>query len=203
MPVFQIKKISNKLSIGLWKISETEGQLTKMATSKGISLDNKLKSSHKTRIIQWLATRLLLNELIGDETINYNQLGKPQLNNGSFISISHSNYFVAVAINKNNDCGIDIEKITPKIERIKHKFLNQTDLKKITTNKDLTIYWGAKEALYKYYGKKEVIFIENLLIKNFSKNNLLFKGEILMDSFQIELPMTYEKIEDYILVYTL
>ena len=203
MPIYQIKKISSHLILGLWKISEAEDELTRTAIAQGISLHNKPITSNKTRITQWLSTRLLLKELIGNEPINYTGLGKPYLNNGPHISISHSNHFVAISLNKKNGCGIDIEKPTPKIERIKHKFLNPTDLQKVITFEDLTIYWGAKEALYKYYGKKNLLFIENLFINDFSQNDSLFKGKILTDNFQVELSMAYEKIEGFILVYTL
>ena len=134
--------------------------------------------------------------------IVYDDLGKPHLENGWNISISHANEFAAIMLNKNGACGIDIEKISPKIARIKHKFLNDTDLKNITTEQNLTIYWGAKEALYKYYGKKKVFFIEHLFIQNFNKNHHYFDGLIKMPHFTKKIPMAWEKIEDYMLVYT-
>ena len=203
MPVYQLKKISSQLDIGLWKITETEEELIQLMINQGVSLDQKPESAHPSRISQWLTTRLLLNQLVEGETISYDEYGKPHLKNGFFISISHSGHYVAIAIHKNNDCGIDIEKVTPKIERIKHKFLNQMDLENVTTQEDLTIYWGAKEALYKFYGKKEILFIENLFIKDFTKRDSRFKGEIAVKENRIELYMAYEKIDNYTLVYTL
>ena len=145
----------------------------------------------------------MLNEFFKGVKIIYDALGKPSLDNGWKISISHSNDFVAIIMNEYENCGIDIEKVTPKIERIKHKFLNPIDLKNIVSLDYLILYWGAKEALYKYYGKKEVLFIENLFINNFDKGISSFSGEIKMPDFQKEIPMKWEKIEDFILVYTL
>lgn len=60
---------------------------------------------------------------------------------------------------------------------------------------------SAKEALYKHYGKKEVLFIENLFIENFSLSSNSFTGIIKMPDFETELKMEWEKINDYILVY--
>ncbi len=198
MPVFQIKNASEHVKVGIWKITEDENELEKLF-SKPFTLN----SNNNLRKKQWLATRLLLNEFFDDTDISYDIYGKPQLNNGWHISITHSYEFVAIIINENKPCGIDIEKITPKVERIKHKFLNPIDVNNITSLEDLIIYWSAKEALYKYYGKKEVLFIEHLFIENFTKNNPDFKGKIDLHDFKIEMPMVWEKIEDYMLVYTL
>ena len=40
-------------------------------------------------------------------------------------------------------------------------------------------------------------------MENFSNNTNQFIGKIDMTDFKIELPMFWEKIEDYMLVYTL
>ncbi|PCJ28798.1 MAG: hypothetical protein COA97_00200 [Flavobacteriales bacterium] len=211
MPTFQVKNISETINIGVWKITETEEELLNSLISKGFDETNITKTKNKQRLKQWLATRLLLNEFFDNAIINYDDLGKPHLNNDWFISISHSNEFVAINLNKNSHCGIDIEKITPKVERIKHKFLNPLDLQNVSSLEQLTLYWGAKEALYKYYGKKEVLFIEHLFISNFSENVTTFNGKIEINhppnlpqgrNFRIKLPMAWEKIEDYVLVYT-
>ena len=203
MPVYQLKNVSEFNKIGVWKITESETELSEQLINKGFVIKDKPNSPNKTRITQWLATRLLLTEFFDEVSINYTNLGKPYLNNGWFISISHSNEFVAINLNKNNDCGIDIEKITPKIERIKHKFLNPSDLQNVTSLEHLTLYWGAKEALYKYYGKKEVLFIENLFVTNFSSNKNNFIGSIELQNYSKKIDMKYEILEGHTLVYTL
>ncbi len=212
MPTYQIKNISQNVKIGIWKITETKEELILLLTKIGFDIDNILATNNKQHLKQWVATRLLLNNFFTDVKISYDDFGKPYLDNGWFISITHSNEFVAIIINKNDNCGIDIEKITPKVERIKHKFLNPLDLQNITSLTHLTLYWSVKEALYKYYGKKEILFIEHLFIEDFDENNVSFKGKIEINNppslpqgrnFQIELPMAWEKIENYVLVYTL
>lgn len=203
MPIYQKNNFSESIKVGVWKITETEEELINQLLKKGFDQRTIYQTKNNQRLKQWLATRLLLSMFFDHANIIYNDLRKPFLDNHWNISISHSNEFVAIILNKQNDCGIDIEKISEKVGRIKHKFLNQLDLENVISPKHLTIYWGAKEALYKYYGKKEVLFIENLFIEKFSENRCQFYGKIDMAGFKITIPMKYEIIDDYILTYTL
>lgn len=202
MPIYDIKNISDYQKIGVWNITESKEELFELAKSLPYQIDTP-ETKSENRIKQWFAVRLLLNHFFKNEEIFYNELGKPFLKNGWNISISHTTDFVVILLNEKEDCGVDIEKISLKVERIKHKFLSENDLQKITSEKDLTVYWGAKEALYKYYGKKEVLFIENLFIENFISNSNQFKGVIDMPDLKTKLDMGWEEIEDSILVYTL
>ena len=203
MPVYQDKNISDYQKLSVWHITETKNELIELANNAGLDTTKLAELKHENRIKQWVATRLLLNGIIPSVKIIYNELGKPTLSNNWNISISHTNTFVAILINKKDNCGIDIEGIDTKVERIKHKYLNEIDLKNISSIKDLTLYWSAKEALYKYYGKKEVLFIENLFIENFSNNSNQFTGIINMPDLSTKLDMVWEEIDDSILVYTL
>ncbi len=203
MPIYQTNNVSESIKVGVWKITETEEGLLNTLLKKGFDSSTVYQTKNKQRLKQWLATRLLLASFFSDAKVIYDDLGKPSLDNDWNISISHSHKFVAIILNKNKDCGIDIEKISEKVSRIKHKFLNPLDLENVLTEEHLTLYWGAKEALYKYYGKKEVLFIENLFIENFSKDDHCFNGRIDMSDFKITLPMEYKIIEDYVLTYTL
>jgi 4'-phosphopantetheinyl transferase EntD len=202
MPIYEIKNTSNYAKIGIWKITESTEDLIALLENKGFNTCTLLVTKNKQRLKQWLSTRLLLYYFYDNFEIIYDENGKPHLGNDHFISISHSHQFVAVSVNEKIDCGIDIEKLSPKVERIKHKFLNLIDLKNVTSLENLMIYWSAKEALYKYYGRKEVQFIENLFIENFDKNDDTFIGKIELPSFKIELPMVWKKIEKFVLVYT-
>ena len=202
MPIHQHKNIAKTIKLGMWVIEEDIDELLYIAKNKNINIKDIPEVKNQSKIKQWLATRLLLNNYFTDVMIVYNEKGKPFLSNGWNISISHSGDYVVILLNEKNNCGIDIEKISNKIEKIKHKFLNESDLKKITTEQDLTIYWSAKETLYKFYGKKEVLFIENLFIEDFSSSKNTFTGIINMPDLKTKLNLVWEKIEDYILVYT-
>ena len=203
MPLFQQKNLAHNIKVGVWHITENQEEIINQATVLGINMNTIPKTNSENRIKQWVATRLLVNHFFSDAEIEYDEFGKPSLSNHWNISISHSGEYVAIILNEKENCGIDIEKISSKVERIKHKFLNDDDIKSITTHEYLTLFWGAKEALYKYYGKKEVLFIENLFIKGFSEQESSFTGIINMPDLKKEIKMEWEKIDDYVLVYTL
>jgi phosphopantetheinyl transferase len=202
VPLYRLKNITDKIQLGIWFIDESISDLTSLASNLNIDISNLPEVKNDSRIKQWLATRLISAEF-SPSKIRYNTYGKPVLENGWNISISHSGKFVAVIINKVAECGIDVEKLDSKVDRIKHKFLNKSDIDRIISIQDLTIYWGAKEALYKCYGKKEVLFIENLFVEEFSPDSAEFIGLIDMPDLKTKFKMTWEKIEDYVLVYTL
>ena len=84
--------------------------------------------------------------------IEYDNQRKPHLLNCTqHLSISHSHHKVAISIDEKAITGIDIQIISPKIIRIKEKFLNPLEISIITdfSAKNLSLYWSVKEALFK------------------------------------------------------
>ena len=82
-------------TIAIWEITETLEELLQLANA--ISTANFNTEKRKK---EWLASRLLLNEINPNCSISYNPFGAPELNNGSFISISHSKGLVAIITSK-------------------------------------------------------------------------------------------------------
>ena len=93
------------------------------------------------------------------------------------------------------NCGIDIEKIDGKIEKIKSKFLSDEELK-ITKNDiiELTKYWSIKESTYKLKGS--TVPLKKIKIKKISEN--YFESFIEGEQFEIS---TME-IDKHILSFT-
>lgn len=205
MPVLQLKKISDHGKIGIWNIIEEKDELIRLLLEKGFDVLDIPESKNESHIKQWLAVRLLCYEFFNDYKIRYTDKGKPFLNNEWEISISHSGNYAAIIINQ-FPCGIDIEKISPKVDKIKHKFLNQTELDFIESSTDqfklLTMFWSAKETLYKLYGEKELIFKDHLLIHLSNQKNHL-KGMITTNEINQSYDMKVDFFNDYLLVYTI
>lgn len=202
MPLLNKKNITDSLTVGIWHITESQIELRNMYIKDGFDVADIIESKNESRIKQWLCVRLLLSEFYPDTSISYNIYGKPLLTNGVEISISHAGEYAVIALNTTKKCGVDIEKITSKVERIKHKFLSIAELEKITSLEELTLFWCAKEALYKLYGEKELIFNEQLFVEfNTKPNNLL--GRIKIGENEDVHELVAEKIEDYLLVYTI
>jgi phosphopantetheinyl transferase len=192
MPVSVINdSISNDLL--LWKLSETETQLSNLLN---ISLSSKskldlIKSSSQRR--QFLGVQNLLNlHKIKNDMLSYDDNGKPHLLNNKFISISHSFDYCGVIIS-NVKVGLDIEKFRSKILNISKKFVSESDLGLIKLNsiENVTKVWSIKEAVFKAFGHNEIDFKKNIIIKSVNKefnkaNVLIFKNEI-SENYSIEI----------------
>lgn len=183
--------ISNDLL--LWKLSETETQLSNLLN---ISLNSKskldlIKSSSQRR--QFLGVQNLLNlHKIKNDMLSYDDNGKPHLLNNKFISISHSFDYCGVIIS-NVKVGLDIEKFRSKILNISKKFVSESDLGLIKLNsiENVTKVWSIKEAVFKAFGHNEIDFKKNIIIKSVNKefnkaNVLIFKNEI-SENYSIEI----------------
>ena len=187
----------NKNSIVIvWKINESLSVLQNMTKEK-----SKIKNIIKQK--EFYASRILIKNLCKSFNIKYNGIikkdsGKPYLKNRTEnISISHSFPYVTGILNKEKKCGIDIEKIQKRILKINHKFLSKSELNKIKNNtKKNTIYWTAKESLYKLKG--EFLSFKNDIKIIELKNSFNIYGKVLSKKILLNV----EEIDDYIVTYT-
>ncbi len=208
-------KIDNdNYTLGLWKLSEDENQLidsfSKIAPQDEIIKAEKFKYS--ARKSEWIATRLLMYHLLNKVvTIDYDQNGKPLIENqNQCISISHTKGMVAVIIAKNL-AGIDIELINDRVLKIENKFMSGIERNQIsddTKSTHLLAYWSAKETLYKISGGKGLDFKKNLYVNPFQlRNKGEFTGEVITNNQTIGYRLNYfiydQNIVDsnYLIVY--
>ena len=212
MPLILNRIIDKNTLLGLWKIDEEAENLRKQA-----ELDNTEElayTSFKSEIRkkQWLSYRILLKKMLYPQsvTLEYDAYGKPFLkNNAHFISISHSGDYSSVIISKSDPVGIDIERLKERIHRIKDRFLTTGEDQMIGNSnrlEKLYIAWGAKEAVYKIHGRPDVDFQHDIRILTIDylcteKGNCT--AVMNASGIQEEFTVTYERIEDYMLVYAL
>jgi len=164
-----------------------------------------IKFNNARRKKEWLSVRHLLKKLCKDDiSIIYNDDGKPGLSNGKNISISHSGNYIGIVISDTEKIGLDIEKISKKIEKIQHKFINEHEQQLIQNSKrpldTLTMFWCAKEAMYKMYSKRGLIFDEQLLIQSIDTKNSKIHAEIHAETIQ-KVELSYFKVEEYFIVW--
>lgn len=159
------------------------------------------------RELEKKATVFLLEKLFNKTVeLSYNNDGKPELHlENCHISISHSHDKLAIICNKLVPTGIDIELIRDKVLKIQDKFLSDTEIEHAKNNVEkLILYWGVKEAMFKLYSLKEIVFADHLFVHDFElKNEGLLIAEIRLETFHKKLSLHYEKLEDYMLVYVL
>ena len=152
MPLLFTETIGNAV-LGVWSMLETAEQLLPMIDLCDADKAVYEKFGNEKRRTEWLTTRVLLRELLNTgATIGHDADGKPYLiDSDDFISISHSKNMVAVMVAKQN-LGIDIEQITPRTTKVRHKFLTGNELDWCKDDIEHTLVWTVKEAAYKLIG---------------------------------------------------
>lgn len=210
MPLYLNQQIKPEVFIALWNIQEHSSELLKlfkMNSREKVIYDRFLNEPRKK---QWLAYRALLAELLNTSKIEiqYDSQGKPSLaGSKQHLSVTHSGDFAAVILSPSFNVGIDIEKVASRIIKVKDKFLNERELKYInnqTPLEALYVYWGAKESLYKLYGKKNLDFRENILLEKVKiEKSGNFKGHITKSDKTYTFELRYRLINDYVLVFAM
>ena len=144
----------------LWNLTESIESWVHLAESNGYSFKN---FPPNRRHIERFATFLLLKEIQLEGQIQYNDLGKPLLKDGRFISISHDKNFVGIILHE-SEVGLDIQTAEERIHRIASKFCNQTEITQFLSTEERTAIWCTKEAIFKFFGT-DVPFAESITVK--------------------------------------
>lgn len=189
MPVFFQLDIDTHTRLAIWKIEEDEAFFL-----QHVPLQREITHPHKR--LQHLAGRYLLQYLFAGFPINLIKIAdtrKPFLENEAYhFSISHCNNYAAAVVSKTKRVGVDIEIPSPKVEKIKHKFLHEEEInwqatmgnmsrkagaisnrQRETVVDDgepinyLTLLWSAKEAIFKWWSYGGVDFSEMIRLQPF------------------------------------
>lgn len=192
--------------LAIWSIEEEQDELEELLSSK--RQQESMPELNSKRSKEWLSVRCLLSELLGGADyrgLYKDKHGKPHLEESELeISISHS-HGQAAAIISPKLVGIDIQKRVPKIKSIAHKFVS--DLEQGFTSMDninqLHVTWGAKESLYKAYGRKELDFKTHIIIEpyQYAEPFGAYLARVEKDDSRIKFAVEYRILSDFILVY--
>lgn len=168
MPIFYQQDIDEHSRLAVWKIEEEEGFFLSR-----VPLQRSIVHPHKR--LQHLAGRYLLTYLFPElplELIQVADTRKPFFPNDAFhFSISHCSHYAAVVVSRTHRVGVDVELATPKVERIRHKFVTEEEWHLLQalhlgTVKAATLVWSCKEAGFKWYGKGSVDFRGDMVIQS-------------------------------------
>ncbi|MFC4232683.1 4'-phosphopantetheinyl transferase family protein [Parasediminibacterium paludis] len=193
MPLFFQNIISLNTKLAIWQIEEDESFFLEK-----VSLQRTITHPHKR--LQHLAGRYLLRYLFDDfpdEEIEIASTRKPFLPDEQYhFSISHCGNFAAAIVSKNERVGIDIELINDKVAKIAHKFLNEAETALVNSewlivtnskikgisevnssiDQSLTLFWCAKETIYKWWGNGEVDFKNHIHLLDLDIDRPIFKA---------------------------
>lgn len=160
------------LVVAVWKVDETVEQLRSMFRDFSVYEEGYARFSAEKRKQEWLAVRVLLKELLGEEKkIAYLPSGKPYLEDGSVrISFSHTAGYVAVALHPSAEVGVDIEQYGTRVKRVASRFIREDEKVSVASGNEiygLLLHWSAKETMFKLMDDGAVDFIEHLHVQPF------------------------------------
>jgi 4'-phosphopantetheinyl transferase len=207
MPIILKENFLDDCLFGIWEIRETYDDLLSQVHLYPGEREKLAAFKSNERKVEFLSVRLLLKELIGvSGAIVYNERKKPYLHQSEYrMSISHSKTLTAIMLSKTKKVGLDLEYMSHKIAKIRHRYINKDEF--ITRNPlkqkfHLYIHWCAKEALYKICDKQDISFIKNLTIEPFEPRNI---GKIIgwVDNryWHDKFELNYFTINNYVVVY--
>ena len=151
-----------------------------------------IKSLSPRKRAEWLASRELLFQIAGlpgRAQCLYDDFGKPYLLGvEKHISVSHSGLWCAAMIS-DQSCGVDIQVYSDTVQRIADRFLTPGDLAQVQESADpllhLHLLWGAKECVYKAYGKRKLGFREHIFISSIDTASGRGLGEIMFEDIHL------------------
>jgi phosphopantetheinyl transferase len=215
MPLFYQHNINDSTKLAVWKITESEDFfLEKTSVQKEII--------HPHKRMQHLAGRYLLEILhpgFPFHLIEIAESKKPLLSNGKLhFSISHCKDFAAAIVSGNKPVGIDVEIVSPKIELVKERFLRESELQLSSTfnlqsstlniepltfnHQILTLFWSAKESIFKWYGKGQLSFKNNMSLNEvFLKNEEGYINANFIKEEKIDLKIDFRFFENLCLAW--
>lgn len=195
--------------IGVWECTESVETYWKDTFLSAYEVEALRKPHHSKRLVEKLATRRLAQELMKDfSDESYQGLkklptGKPVLINSDLeISVSHCKKYVTVQLTKNSKAGIDIQNINKKIKTIAPRVFSTREIDLINDSELLYARcWSAKEAIFKYYEKGNINFIQDIHLYNIGSTEK-FYGVLTCHNEHIQIKLSSIQIdEDYQLIF--
>jgi 4'-phosphopantetheinyl transferase len=162
--------------LGLWHLTEPVEELLALLPAAAGYAGLLPAGRDPQRPRQWLAGRALAHELLRELTPqpafirNDPATGQPLIvEQPAFgVSLSHSGEWVAALLTPQGRVGIDVEQVRPKARQLARKFLSDHEL--LDAGPDdvkHSLYWSAKETLYKLYSRRRLLFKEHLQLDPF------------------------------------
>ena len=154
--------------IWIWETTESNEELLSQAKKLGWSpCIADITSTQRQREI--ICTHLLMS-LAGIKKIDHEPMGNPYCQEYSFISLSHSKKWIALATHDTAPIGIDIECETEKVLKVATRFMSEHELTYLSQNdlQTMLVSWCAKEASYKIIGSTATDFRASLRIHPFA-----------------------------------
>jgi 4'-phosphopantetheinyl transferase len=204
MPLKEIHQTGLQSGWAIWHIEENADHLA----NKIIGIPP-AEITHESKKLEWLAARHLVLSLSNHLGLRYfgirkDAFGKPFLEKyPHHLSLSHSYPYVAAQIDHEQPVGIDLEQPKDKILKIGPRIFSPAELADAGTDViKHTVYWCAKETLYKIHGKGNVHFSNQLNIAPFLLQEEGSLKGIISSGKEMLVNLEYTIEPDYVFVRT-
>lgn len=199
MPLYQTITYNATTQILIWNITET---LEELRANSILNENSNLRLRAMKSILHqraFLSVRKLLEIAnYSDLDLYYDATGKPHLKD-KFISITHSHEFSAIIIS-DEKVGVDIELQREKILKIASKFSSES-IGKENEIKELTVIWGAKEAVFKIRNEVGISFKKHIFVNPIKLSETTTTATLYLDTTKQLFDIHYLEIQNYMLVY--
>ena len=205
MPLFHLEKLENGGFISIWKITESEAELTATYNWLENEREDFETINLSSRRLEWLSLRMALHAIFENAKLKATSVYKTKFNKPKLLKRSHSHGYAAVILHKKYPVGIDIETHGERAFRIKRKFLNENEMDAFGNSaENALIAWCLKETLYKIWGRKKLDFREHMHIKVVNdKDPMYFAGTVAKNKQQAAHRLEIRRYEDCIVAYNL
>nr|WP_262923924.1 4'-phosphopantetheinyl transferase superfamily protein [Spirosoma liriopis] len=150
--------------------------------------------NHPAQRVEWLACRVAVKSLVEAQGLAYaglqkDEYGKPHLIGAPWhISLSHTGGWAAAVLHRTRPVGIDIEPIREQFRRVVPRVLSEDEISHAAGEPNrLAVYWCAKEALYKLYGKRQLTFRDHLHVEPFADGDDHLVGHVRLPDHEAQL----------------
>jgi phosphopantetheinyl transferase len=201
MPLFKDLNLDDDLRLILWKIEESPSFFEDRLSVKQLPSELSNIRSPKRKLELLVAKYLWFKVLGFNEHYSKTAIGKP-VHHFASLSISHSDDILAFLIgdNPNTLIGADVQVFGNKLEGIISKFCSEKEVLLFgDDNLALTKIWTAKEAAYKMFGLKGVIWKTNMQLIEVSESGV--KMHFKVPGFSATVDIHWIKFERFLVAY--
>jgi phosphopantetheinyl transferase len=165
----------------------------------------------ETRTTQWLAGRALAHAVLREFTASSAILinddnGRPFFGQlpAFAVSLSHSGQWVACVVATQGQVGTDVELVRDKAQKLAPRFLSEAERADAgDESAKHSLYWSAKETIYKLHSRRGLVFKEQILLDPFKLREAgVLTGHLLLENSRSKHQIHYQRLTpDYVLTY--
>ena len=164
---------------------------------------------HPARVRETLSARSALLHLLpaaADSEVVKDDCGKPHLaGHTQQFSLTHSHGYGGALV-ADSACGVDLQLRVEKILRLRSKFEREDERDFVSAHDDevaaLHVLWGAKDSLFKLWGRRVIDWHEHLIVDAFDArtDTGVFSGRVCKNGETIEAQLDFGWVGDFCLV---